>query len=138
MAGPVPVVLLVEDEPAQRAVLTYNLEAEGFEVQAADNGEDALALIVEKAGKAPAKKPARKAAAPKAAGKPKAAAKPKTAAAKADDSAGALPGQFTHGCCDPTFGEINRQAHQEVLTFRSRNKNDTGLTFWITVTAFGL
>ena len=45
--------------------------------------EDALALIVEKAGKAPAKKPARKAAAPKAAGKPKAAAKPKTAAAKA-------------------------------------------------------
>ncbi|WP_333868334.1 phosphate regulon transcriptional regulator PhoB [Cypionkella sp.] len=47
MAGPVPVVLLVEDEPAQRAVLTYNLEAEGFEVQAADNGEDALALIAE-------------------------------------------------------------------------------------------
>ncbi|WP_395003605.1 phosphate regulon transcriptional regulator PhoB [Cypionkella sp.] len=47
MAGPVPVVLLVEDEPAQRAVLTYNLEAEGFEVQTADNGEDALALIAE-------------------------------------------------------------------------------------------
>ena len=45
--------------------------------------EDALALIVEKAGKAPAKKPARKAAAPKAAGKPKAAAKPKTAVKKA-------------------------------------------------------
>jgi DNA topoisomerase-1 len=40
--------------------------------------EDALALIVEKAGKAPAKKPARKAA-----GKPKAAAKPKTAVKKA-------------------------------------------------------
>ena len=49
MAGPVPVVLLVEDEPAQRAVLTYNLEAEGFEVQTADNGEDALALIAEAA-----------------------------------------------------------------------------------------
>ena len=47
MAGPVPVVLLVEDEPAQRAVLSYNLEAEGFEVQTADNGEDALALIAE-------------------------------------------------------------------------------------------
>jgi two-component system, OmpR family, phosphate regulon response regulator PhoB len=47
MAGPLPVVLLVEDEPAQRAVLSYNLEAEGFEVQTADNGEDALALIAE-------------------------------------------------------------------------------------------
>ncbi len=44
--------------------------------------EDALALIAEKAGKAPAKKPARKAAAPKTAAKPKAAAKPKTAAVK--------------------------------------------------------
>jgi two-component system, OmpR family, phosphate regulon response regulator PhoB len=49
MAGPLPVVLLVEDEPAQRAVLSYNLEAEGFEVQTADNGEDALALIAEAA-----------------------------------------------------------------------------------------
>ncbi|MGV8952778.1 MAG: phosphate regulon transcriptional regulator PhoB [Cypionkella sp.] len=47
MAGPLPVVLLVEDEPAQRAVLSYNLEAEGFEVQTADNGEDALTLIAE-------------------------------------------------------------------------------------------
>ncbi|MGB3280638.1 MAG: DNA-binding response regulator, partial [Pseudorhodobacter sp.] len=27
-----PVVLLVEDEPAQREVLAYNLEAEGFRV----------------------------------------------------------------------------------------------------------
>ena len=43
--SPRPLVLLVEDEPAQRAVLSYNLEAEGFEVQTADNGEDALALI---------------------------------------------------------------------------------------------
>jgi two-component system, OmpR family, phosphate regulon response regulator PhoB len=42
-----PLVLLVEDEPAQRAVLSYNLEAEGFEVQTADNGEDALQLIAE-------------------------------------------------------------------------------------------
>ena len=47
MAGPLPTVLLVEDEPAQRAVLSYNLEAEGFAVQTADNGEDALALIAE-------------------------------------------------------------------------------------------
>ena len=47
MAGPAPVVLLVEDEPAQRAVLSYNLEAEGFEVMTATNGEDALTLIAE-------------------------------------------------------------------------------------------
>ena len=47
MARPQPVVLLVEDEPAQRAVLSYNLEAEGFVVQTADNGEDALLLIAE-------------------------------------------------------------------------------------------
>ncbi len=45
--APQPLVLLVEDEPAQRAVLSYNLEAEGFEVTTADNGEDALQLIAE-------------------------------------------------------------------------------------------
>nr|WP_284326211.1 phosphate regulon transcriptional regulator PhoB [Cypionkella aquatica] len=49
MMAPRPSVLLVEDEPAQRAVLSYNLEAEGFEVRTADNGEDALALITEEA-----------------------------------------------------------------------------------------
>lgn len=38
-------VLLVEDEPAQRAVLAYNLEAEGFDVQIAENGEEALSLV---------------------------------------------------------------------------------------------
>lgn len=42
-----PKVLLVEDEPAQREVLAYNLEAEGFDVIQADNGEDALLLIDE-------------------------------------------------------------------------------------------
>lgn len=47
--APRPSVLLVEDEPAQRAVLSYNLEAEGFEVRTADNGEDALSLIAEEA-----------------------------------------------------------------------------------------
>jgi two-component system phosphate regulon response regulator PhoB len=47
MAMPRPTILLVEDEPAQREVLSYNLEAEGFEVQSADNGEDALLLIEE-------------------------------------------------------------------------------------------
>ncbi len=36
-----PTVLLVEDEPAQREVLGYNLDAEGFRVVASDNGEDA-------------------------------------------------------------------------------------------------
>jgi two-component system, OmpR family, phosphate regulon response regulator PhoB len=42
-----PKVLLVEDEPAQRTVLAYNLEAEGFEVTQADNGEDAMVLVDE-------------------------------------------------------------------------------------------
>ncbi|MEK9881115.1 MAG: response regulator, partial [Paracoccaceae bacterium] len=42
-----PVVLLVEDEPAQRSVLSYNLKAEGFQVVEADNGEDALLLTRE-------------------------------------------------------------------------------------------
>ncbi len=44
-----PVVLLVEDEPAQRAVLSYNLEAEGFRVVEAENGEEALMLVDESA-----------------------------------------------------------------------------------------
>jgi len=42
-----PRVLLVEDEYAQREVLAYNLEAEGFDVIQADNGEDALLLVDE-------------------------------------------------------------------------------------------
>ena len=42
-----PIVLLVEDEPAQREVLAYNLEAEGFVVQRATNGEEALMLVAE-------------------------------------------------------------------------------------------
>ena len=37
-----PVVLLVEDESAQRAVLRYNIDAEGFQVLEADNREDAV------------------------------------------------------------------------------------------------
>lgn len=44
-----PTVLLVEDEPAQRTVLAYNLEAEGFAVIQADNGEDAMILVDEEA-----------------------------------------------------------------------------------------
>lgn len=37
-----PCALVVEDEPAQREVLRYNLEAEGFAVLLAEDGEDAL------------------------------------------------------------------------------------------------
>ena len=42
-----PTVLVVEDEPAQREVLGYNLEAEGFRVSCASNGEEALLLVDE-------------------------------------------------------------------------------------------
>ncbi|MEM6478670.1 MAG: phosphate regulon transcriptional regulator PhoB [Pseudomonadota bacterium] len=42
-----PAVLLVEDEPAQRAVLSYNLQNEGFRVIEASNGEEALLLVRE-------------------------------------------------------------------------------------------
>ncbi|KUF11649.1 phosphate regulon transcriptional regulator PhoB [Pseudoponticoccus marisrubri] len=42
-----PTVLVVEDEAAQREVLSYNLEAEGFRVARAENGEEALVLIDE-------------------------------------------------------------------------------------------
>ncbi|MEM8582217.1 MAG: phosphate regulon transcriptional regulator PhoB [Pseudomonadota bacterium] len=44
-----PSVLLVEDEPAQREVLSYNLEAEGFRVAQAENGDEALVLVKEEA-----------------------------------------------------------------------------------------
>lgn len=42
-----PTVLIVEDEPAQREVLAYNLEAEGYRVAQADNGEEALLIVAE-------------------------------------------------------------------------------------------
>jgi two-component system phosphate regulon response regulator PhoB len=44
-----PKVLVVEDEPAQREVIAYNLEAEGFAVSRAETGDDALLLIEEEA-----------------------------------------------------------------------------------------
>jgi two-component system phosphate regulon response regulator PhoB len=44
-----PRVLLVEDEGAQRAVLVYNLEAEGFEVVVATTGDEALLRVQEEA-----------------------------------------------------------------------------------------
>ena len=42
-----PSVLVVEDEPAQREVLAYNLEAEGFRVAMAEDGDEALLLFEE-------------------------------------------------------------------------------------------
>lgn len=44
-----PKVLLVEDEPAQREVIAYNLEAEGFAVVQAGDGEEAMLLVDEEA-----------------------------------------------------------------------------------------
>jgi two-component system phosphate regulon response regulator PhoB len=42
-----PTVLVVEDEPAQREILSYNLQSEGFEVVLAKDGEDALLCVSE-------------------------------------------------------------------------------------------
>jgi two-component system, OmpR family, phosphate regulon response regulator PhoB len=42
-----PLVLIVEDEPAQREVLAYNLAAEGYRIAQAENGEEALILVEE-------------------------------------------------------------------------------------------
>lgn len=42
-----PHVLVVEDEDAQREMLAYNLQAEGFRVSAAATGDEGLRLIAE-------------------------------------------------------------------------------------------
>lgn len=42
-----PVILLVEDEPAQREVIRYNLATEGYRVREAGDGEEALLLVEE-------------------------------------------------------------------------------------------
>lgn len=47
MASEMPTVLLVDDEAAQREILSYNLEAEGFRVCRAENGEEAMILVDE-------------------------------------------------------------------------------------------
>ncbi|MBT8416663.1 MAG: phosphate regulon transcriptional regulator PhoB [Silicimonas sp.] len=47
MSANVPSVLVVEDEPAQREVLVYNLRAEGYEVVQAADGDDGLVLVEE-------------------------------------------------------------------------------------------
>jgi two-component system phosphate regulon response regulator PhoB len=44
-----PHVLVIEDEPAQREVLSYNLNAEGYRVTTAENGEQGLLVIAEDA-----------------------------------------------------------------------------------------
>ncbi|WP_114966587.1 phosphate regulon transcriptional regulator PhoB [Alkalilacustris brevis] len=46
-AGLAPLVLVVDDEPAQRTLLGYNLEAAGFRVVTATDGEEALLLVAE-------------------------------------------------------------------------------------------
>jgi len=40
-------VLVVDDEAAQREMLVYNIEAEGYRTSRADNGEDALLSVSE-------------------------------------------------------------------------------------------
>ena len=47
MSADQPCVLLVEDEPAQREILSYNLEADGFRVEMAEKGEEALVMVDE-------------------------------------------------------------------------------------------
>ncbi len=47
MSADQPTVLVVEDELAQREVLAYNLDAEGFRVIRAANGDEALLLVEE-------------------------------------------------------------------------------------------
>jgi len=42
-----PTVLIIEDEPAQREILAYNLEAEGYRVAQAINGDEAMILLAE-------------------------------------------------------------------------------------------
>ncbi len=47
MNGTQPHVLVIEDEPAQREVLGYNLEAEGFRTSRAKDGEEGLMIVAE-------------------------------------------------------------------------------------------
>jgi two-component system phosphate regulon response regulator PhoB len=47
MSADRPHILLVEDEPAQLEVLSYNFESEGFKVTKAENGDDALVFVNE-------------------------------------------------------------------------------------------
>ncbi|MBZ0122616.1 MAG: response regulator transcription factor, partial [Roseovarius sp.] len=42
-----PLILLVDDEPAQREVIAYNLAAEGYRMTQARDGEEAMMLVDE-------------------------------------------------------------------------------------------
>jgi two-component system phosphate regulon response regulator PhoB len=42
-----PLVLVVDDEPAQRAMLSYNIEAQGYRTITAEDGEEALIVADE-------------------------------------------------------------------------------------------
>lgn len=42
-----PLILIVDDEPAQRDMLSYNLEANGFAVIEAGDGEEAMIMLLE-------------------------------------------------------------------------------------------
>ncbi len=44
---PQPHVLIIEDEPAQREVLIYNLKAEGYHVTTAEDGDKGLEAVAE-------------------------------------------------------------------------------------------
>ena len=44
-----PLVLVVEDDPAQREVLAYNIRAEGYDVDTAETGDEALLKVRENA-----------------------------------------------------------------------------------------
>ena len=46
-AGAAPRILVVEDEPAIAALLSYNLEAEGYAVECVERGDDAEVLLAE-------------------------------------------------------------------------------------------
>lgn len=39
--------MIVEDDRSQREILCYNLEADGYEVLIAENGEEALLVVDE-------------------------------------------------------------------------------------------
>lgn len=49
IAGAAPLVLVVDDEAAQRAMLSYNIEAAGYRVITAADGEEALLRVQEEA-----------------------------------------------------------------------------------------
>jgi two-component system response regulator PilR (NtrC family) len=45
LAGPAPRVLVVDDEPSMRQMLSYVLKRDGYDVVLASNGEDAVRIL---------------------------------------------------------------------------------------------